>query len=587
MENNDKNPKDTKKTETKEAIHGNDKNEKTKIKTKEVEQKDSKIKTKKVEQKDNEIKSGKRRIFPFVLIGIFIIVILVFSVIFSLINIGNDKIIGKVSIMGIDVSNMTKEQATEVLKEIIHDKMSEELVLKKDDYETSINANQINAQFNIEEAVQKAYDIGRSGNIITNNYNILASIIWGNNIELQMNYEQESLDKKIDDISSKLPDGLVQNSYYIEDDELIIVKGKKGLVIKEDELENSVINEMKAVNKKYNILNIPTQELEPDAIDIEKIRDEIYKEPQNASVSKDKETGKTQVNTHVNGVDFDISIEEAKKIIAEDKEEYVIPLKIIVPDKTLSDLGEEAFPDKLSEYSTIFDPSNRNRSNNLAISAEKIDGTIIMPGETFSYNQTVGERTIAAGYKEAGAYAGGKVVQDVGGGICQTSSTLYNAALLANLEIVDRSNHQFLTSYVDASRDATVAWGSIDFQFKNTRTYPIKIEASAQNGVCEMTIYGIKEDKEYEVVIESEVLSYIPFTTKYENDDSLEEGEEVVEQSGYTGCTSEAYKILKLNGKVVSKTLLSKDTYDPMTRIIRRGTKKEAVESSADTVNEK
>ena len=575
MENNDKNPKDTKKTETKEAIHGNDKNEKIKIKIKEVE------------QKDNEIKSGKRRIFPFVLIGIFIIVILVFSVIFSLINIGNDKIIGKVSIMGIDVSNMTKEQATEVLKEIIHDKMSEELVLKKDDYETSINANQINAQFNIEEAVQKAYDIGRSGNIITNNYNILASIIWGYNIELQMNYEQESLDKKIDDISSKLPDGLVQNSYYIEDDELIIVKGKKGLVIKEDELENSVINEMKAVNKKYNILNIPTQELEPDAIDIEKIRDEIYKEPQNASVSKDKETGKTQVNTHVNGVDFDISIEEAKKIIAEDKEEYVIPLKIIVPDKTLSDLGEEAFPDKLSEYSTIFDPSNRNRSNNLAISAEKIDGTIIMPGETFSYNQTVGERTIAAGYKEAGAYAGGKVVQDVGGGICQTSSTLYNAALLANLEIVDRSNHQFLTSYVDASRDATVAWGSIDFQFKNTRTYPIKIEASAKNGVCEMAIYGIKEDKEYEVVIESEVLSYIPFTTKYENDDSLEEGEEVVEQSGYTGCTSEAYKILKLNGKVVSKTLLSKDTYDPMTRIIRRGTKKEAVESSADTVNEK
>ena len=587
MENNDKNPKDTKKTETKEAIHGNDKNEKTKIKTKEVEQKDSKIKTKKVEQKDNEIKSGKRRIFPFVLIGIFIIVILVFSVIFSLINIGNDKIIGKVSIMGIDVSNMTKEQATEVLKEIIHDKMSEELVLKKDDYETSINANQINAQFNTEEAVQKAYDIGRSGNIITNNYNILASIIWGNNIELQMNYEQESLDKKIDDISSKLPDGLVQNSYYIEDDELIIVKGKKGLVIKEDELENSVINEMKAVNKKYNILNIPTQEVEPDAIDIEKIRNEIYKEPQNASVSKDKETGKTQVNTHVNGVDFDISIEEAKKIIAEDKEEYVIPLKIIVPDKTLSDLGEEAFPDKLSEYSTIFDSSNRNRSNNLAISAEKIDGTIIMPGETFSYNQTVGERTIAAGYKEAGAYAGGKVVQDVGGGICQTSSTLYNAALLANLEIVDRSNHQFLTSYVDASRDATVAWGSIDFQFKNTRTYPIKIEASAKNGVCEMAIYGIKEDKEYEVVIESEVLSYIPFTTKYENDDSLEEGEEVIEQSGYTGCTSEAYKILKLNGKVVSKTLLSKDTYDPMTRIIRRGTKKETVESSADTVNEK
>ena len=237
-------------------------------------------------------------------------------------------------------------------------------------------------------------------------------------------------------------------------------------------------------------------------------------------------------------------------------------------------MGEEAFPDELSSYSTRYDPSNLNRSNNIEISAEKIDGTIIMPGETFSYNQTVGERTIAEGYKEAGAYAGGRVVQDVGGGICQTSSTLYNAALLANLEIVDRSNHQFLTSYVSAGRDATVSWGSIDFKFKNSREYPIKIEARAKNGVCEMSIYGIKEEKEYKVEIESNVLSYIPYTTKYENDSSLAEGKEVVEQSGYNGCTSEAYRVLKLNGEVVSRTLLSKDTYDPMTRIIKRGTKK-------------
>ena len=198
-----------------------------------------------------------------------------------------------------------------------------------------------------------------------------------------------------------------------------------------------------------------------------------------------------------------------------------------------------------------------------------------MPGETFSYNQTVGERTIAEGYKEAGAYAGGRVVQDVGGGICQTSSTLYNAALLANLEIVDRSNHQFLTSYVPAGRDATVSWGGIDFKFKNNRTYPIKIEASAKNGVCTMSIVGIKEEKEYEVVIQPVVLSYIPYTTKYENDSTLEEGKEVVEQAGYTGCTSETYRILKLNGNVVSKTLLSKDAYDPMTKIIKRGTKKD------------
>ena len=479
--------------------------------------------------------------------------------------------------MGIDVSNMSIEEAKEAISEVINSKLEEDLTLKIDDYETSMNANQISAQFDIETAVSEAFNIGRDGNIITNNYGILSTWLFGRDIECSFNYSEEALDKKISDITAKLPGAVVQSSYYIEDEDLIIVKGTPGITIKNDELKLDILNKIQDINKKYEITTIPTEDVEPEEINLEQIRNEIYKEPQDAYI----ETNPTTVHTHVNGVDFAISMEEAQEIISEDKEEYVIPLKITVPEKTLADLGEEAFPDELATYSTRYDPTNRNRSNNLEISAEKINGTIVMPGETFSYNQVVGERTIAEGYKEAGAYAGGRVVQDVGGGICQTSSTLYNAVLLANLEIVDRSNHQFLTSYVPAGRDATVAWGAIDFQFKNTREYPIKIEASVENGVCTMSIYGIKEETEYEVVIQPVVLSYIPYSTIYEDDPTLEEGEEVVEQSGYTGCTSETYRIIKLNGEVISKTLLSKDTYDPMTRIIRRGTK--VVETSAST----
>lgn len=527
----------------------------------------------KVKTKENNM--AKRNIkTPIIVFSALIIILLILSVIFALVNINNDKILSNISIMGIDVSNMTQEEAKEAVNEVVNLKLEEEMTLKKDEYETNLNAIQLDASFDVEKAVNEAYGIGRNGNIVVNNYNILYTILFGKDLECEFTYEEESLDEKIDDISSKLPGAVVESSYYIEEEDLIIVKGTEGIAIKKDELKDIIINAIKNIETKYTIITIPTENAEPEAIDLEKIRNEIYKEPQDASVSKNSETGKTEVHTHVNGVDFAISMEEAEEIIAEDKEEYTIPLKITVPDKTIADLGEEAFPDELATYTTRYDPSNRNRSNNLAISAEKIDGTIIMPGETFSYNQTVGERTIAEGYKEAGAYAGGRVVQDVGGGICQTSSTLYNAALLANLEIVDRSNHQFLTSYVSPGRDATVAWGSIDFKFKNTRSYPIKIEASAKNGVCSMSIYGIKEEVEYEVEIQSNVLSYIDYTIKYEDDPSLEEGKEVVEQSGYTGCTSEAYRVLKLNGEVVSKTLLSKDTYDPMTRIIRRGTKK-------------
>lgn len=535
------------------------------------------IEDKKSTENTKTKKLNKKTTICIVLVSIIVIFLLIISVIFSLININNENILNNVSIIGIDVSNMSQEKAKEAISEVVNAKLTEEMILKKDDYETSLNANQISAQFDVETAVSEAFNIGRDGNIITNNYGILSTWLFGRNIECNFNYNEEALDKKIDDVQAKLPGAVVQSSYYIEDEDLIIVKGKSGLAIKKDELETNILNKIKDVNKKYDITTIPTEEKEPDEINLEQIKNEIYKEPQDAYVS----TNPTTVHTHVNGVDFAVSMEEAQEIISEDKDEYVIPLKITVPGKTLSDLGEEAFPDELGTYTTRYDPTNKNRSNNLEISAKKINGTIIMPGETFSYNQTVGERTIAEGYKEAGAYAGGRVVQDVGGGICQTSSTLYNAVLLANLEIVDRSNHQFLTSYVPAGRDATVAWGSIDFQFKNTREYPIKIEASVKNGVCTMSIYGIKEETEYEVVIQPVVLSYIPYTTKYEDDSTLEEGKEVVEQSGYTGCTSETYRIIKLNGEVVSKTLLSKDTYDPMTRIIRRGTK--AVETNANS----
>lgn len=535
------------------------------------------IEDKKSTENTKTKKLSKKTTICIVLVSILVIFLLIISVIFSLININNENILNNVSIMGIDVSNMPIDKAKEAVSEVVNAKISEEMTLKKDDYETSLNANQISAQFDVETAVSEAFNIGRDGNIITNNYGILSTWLFGRDIECNFYYNEEALDKKIDDVQAKLPGAVVQSSYYIEDEDLIIVKGKTGLSIKKDELGTDILNKIKDVNKKYDITTIPTEEIAPDEINIEQIRNEIYKEPQDAYVS----TNPTTVHTHVNGVDFAVSMEEAQEIISEDKDEYVIPLKITVPDKTLSDLGEEAFPDELGTYTTRYDPTNKNRSNNLEISAKKINGTIIMPGETFSYNQTVGERTIAEGYKEAGAYAGGRVVQDVGGGICQTSSTLYNAVLLANLEIVDRSNHQFLTSYVPAGRDATVAWGSIDFQFKNTREYPIKIEASVKNGVCTMSIYGIKEETEYEVVIQPVVLSYIPYTTKYEDDSTLEEGKEVVEQSGYTGCTSETYRIIKLNGEVVSKTLLSKDTYDPMTRIIRRGTK--AVETNANS----
>ena len=385
----------------------------------------------------------------------------------------------------------------------------------------------------------------------------------------------------ITDTSLKLPGTVVQSSYYIEDDELIITKGTAGERIKADELKREIYNNIEDLNVGDKNLNIPTEIVEPDPINLEKIRAEIYKEPKDAYVTKNP----TKVHTHVNGVDFAISMDEAKKIIKEEKDEYVIPLKITLAKKTIADLGEEAFPDKLSTFTTRYDASNYNRSTNIELATKSINGTVIMPGEIFSYNKTIGRTTLEKGYKEGTAYVGGKVVPDVGGGICQVSSTLYNTALLANLEITERSNHLFETSYVSPSRDATVYWGSIDFKFKNTRIYPIKIVGTAKNGVVKIDLYGIKEKEEYEVVIDSDVISYIPNETEYKKDPTLENGKKVVEQVGFNGCKSKGYRILKKNGTVISKTLLSTDTYSPKNKIVRVGTKKVTNNKTTTTQN--
>ncbi|MGD7407579.1 VanW family protein, partial [Ralstonia pseudosolanacearum] len=177
------------------------------------------------------------------------------------------------------------------------------------------------------------------------------------------------------------------------------------------------------------------------------------------------------ITAAANGIDFAISLDEAKSIITGDKKEYEIPLKVLRPTVSNDDLGIDAFPDELASYSTNYSSSGASRSNNIALATSKINGTVLMPGETFSYNGIVGRRTKEAGFQEAGAYSNGQVVNEVGGGICQVSSTLYNAVLRSNLEVTDRHNHMFQVNYCPIGTDATVSWGAPDFKFKNNRNY--------------------------------------------------------------------------------------------------------------------
>lgn len=469
-----------------------------------------------------------------ILVFIAIIVLIITFSIFTVYNANNDNIASGIYIKNVDVSNLSKDEAKEKISSYINENLPENIALKHNDYETSIPLSSLNLSFDIDSAVDSAYSIGKNENILKNSFQAIKTMFTHTNIEPSYSIDLEQLETSLKDISSKLPDTVKESGYYIEGKNLIITPGSEGNIVNVSQMVSYIKNGLANLTLKDRVLDIATVVEQPSKINIDKIYEEIYKDPVDAYYTQEPYA----VFPSENGMDFANSLDEAKAMLEEPKDEYVIPLKILYPNVTTNMIGTEAFPDLLSTYSTKYSTRDKDRTTNLQLAANKINGTVLMPGEIFSYNQVVGERTIAAGYKEAPIYVSGEVVDGLGGGICQITSTLYNAVLYANLGIVSRSNHQFVPSYVTASRDATVVYGAIDFKFKNTRDYPIKITCSVSNGIATFNIYGLRNDNEYDVEISSRV----------------------------TGTTanaiySEAYRILKQNGQVVKSELLSRDTY--------------------------
>ena len=199
--------------------------------------------------------------------------------------------------------------------------------------------------------------------------------------------------------------------------------------------------------------------------------------------------------------------------------------------------GVAKYPYVLAEFSSRYDAGIRGRTNNLRMAAKLVNGAVVQPGSTFSTNKTIGPRTAADGWKEAKMFVSGQIVSGVGSGICQCSSTIYNAALLAGLPIVERHPHMFRVSYVPASRDAAIYWGSKDFRFKNNTGAPIYVETFLKNSRFHARLLST-QPRQGHFKVESRIVS----RTK--------------------GTVSEAYRIAKTDDKPVTEKL-SRDYYMP------------------------
>lgn len=248
----------------------------------------------------------------------------------------------------------------------------------------------------------------------------------------------------------------------------------------------------------------------------------------------------------------------------------------------VAEYGEKEIPDKelekitgvMSTFSTKFSAGDRSRSKNLKVAAEKLDGAVVMPGEKFSFNEYVGERTPANGFSKAGVYRQGRHEIDWGGGVCQVSTTLFNAVVLADLKVEVRNNHTFLVPYVPIGRDAAVAFGSYDFVFANTSETPIAIDTKYEPGKLTFNLLGVKDDG-LEVKLVPVVTEAWTHEPVYVDDPALKPGEEKVVEKGGKGFRAVTTKIVLRDGKEVSRTTLCKSYYKGGPKIIHRGPKAE------------
>ncbi len=248
-----------------------------------------------------------------------------------------------------------------------------------------------------------------------------------------------------------------------------------------------------------------------------------------------------------------------------------IPMTPIAPKLTAAEVRAVLFRDRLSSYSSPY-TSNANRTHNLVLACEAIDGTVINPGQTFSFNNVVGERTAAKGYRAATVYVGTQSKDELGGGICQVASTIYDAALYAEMTITSRACHTFFVTYVPGGLDATVYWGSLDFCFRNDTDYPIRVNASVSGGYVNISIDGTKTN-DHVVKLSSTRLATEPYSTVYREDSSKPAGYEEETTYPYTGYTYEAYQyIYDGNGNLLESNYLGKSTYDKRDRVITVGT---------------
>lgn len=482
------------------------------------------------------------------------------------------------TVNGINIGGMTKDQAVSALTEQLAGTTSVEgtdysaidVVPDIPDAQTYTVDLSGCLSFDVTDTVEQAWAHDHGGMFLSRGIRFLTTLGGGKSYHVAPQTADAAQVRSALEATGILTlNTTTQTTYALTDTTLDFTMGVSGVSVDENALIQKILDN--TAKGDYSSITCEMVSADPDPIDIQAIHDALYAEPANATLEV-ADDGSYTVTDSVQGIDFDVAGAQSILSAAQPGETVSVPLNRQDPAIDTATLKANLFKDVLGEYTTSVSGTADRRSN-VQLAAQKCSGTILLPGEVFAYNQVVGQRTEAAGFKKAGAYSNGETVQELGGGVCQDSSTLYCAALYANLEIVERHNHSYVSSYVPIGMDATVSWGGPDFQFRNNTDYPIKVVASYANSKVTFQIVGTKTD-DYSVKITTETIGTTAPTVQEVPDDTLEAGTTQVADKGHTGYKVQSYRhVYDASGNVVYEGKESLSSYKMTPKIIHVGTK--------------
>lgn len=498
----------------------------------------------------NTFKTPGARVLA-VLVGIIVVLTAGFSVYSS----SYSSILPHVTINGINVGGMSMDEAKEKIDtEFAKATEGREIILKCGDNSKTVLFSELKSRIESEKTVQDAYEVGRNNGFAGKILSMMSSLVKEKKVPLVVELDEELFKQMISEVASEYETPVQETEYMVENDILTIVKGHSGKRVDRDkalELFKEAVCDTKTTQIEFVVEEAGIQQVDPD---------EFYAKITGPMKDAEYKFENGEVVIVKGKPDIVVDKSEIKKALESDQSTYSINVKVTQPEVTAEELEELLFRDVIGSYSSNFATSSAARASNVRLTAERINGYILMPGDVFSYDKTVGRRTIANGYKEAGVYVGNKVESGVGGGICQTSSTLYSAALYANLEIVQRTSHSLPVAYVPAGQDATIAEGYIDFKIKNSTKYPVKIVAIVTGRNLECRILGVKVPGQTVEISHWRTASFEPEIERTVNAE-IPKGYKKIVEKGAPGYSIASKRIVKLNGEVVKEEKLTNSVY--------------------------